>query len=54
MEQPHGHGIYYDENGMKMYEGQWRDGDKHGDGVEYDEGQITFQGKFVDDQAIDG
>ena len=59
MEQPHGFGTYFDDEGHKMYEGFWRDGSKHGQGIEYDRNENdqvikTFEGVFEEDQAKEG
>ena len=33
---PNGKGVEYTENGIKVYEGEWRDGKSEGKGIGYD------------------
>ena len=41
--------ICYHENGNKMYEGQWKDGKRHGTGTSYWESGIRlYQGQWQD------
>ena len=47
MAKPHGTGTEFDENGKKMYEGQWQHGKRHGNGSEYyPYGIQGFEGEF--------
>lgn len=47
---PHGYGSLFDEDGVKLYEGQFKEGQRVGKGIEFDdEGNITFEGSFDDD-----
>ena len=49
----HGKGIEYDENGVKQYEGDWKDHNFHGKGIEYDgNGDKRHEGDFVDGECV--
>lgn len=45
---PHGKGVFTFANG-DVYDGEWRNGQKHGHGV-YKQGNTTFEGEFVNDK----
>ena len=48
-EEPHGRGTMCWKNGRR-YEGQWKNGKKHGQGVEYGaNGAVDFSGEWTDD-----
>jgi hypothetical protein len=39
--------ISYHENGNKMYEGQWKDGKRHGGGISYwENGKVLYSGQW--------
>ena len=52
---PHGYGTMYNQHGVKIYQGDYRMGDKHGDGCTFHRSGAPFQeGTFVDDLIVSG
>ena len=50
MGQMHGYGRFEDLAGVHSYDGQWRDNQKHGQGVEKGDDGATYSGSFETDQ----
>ena len=46
--------MYY--TGKKSYEGKWKDGRRHGKGIEYyfSDEQIKYDGNFTNDKFVKG
>ena len=43
---PDGKGVEFSVSGTKVYEGYWKEGKKHGDGIEYEEGGMWIKGEW--------
>ena len=49
---PGGKGIYYDENGNKLYEGDWKNGNPEGKRIKYyKNGNKEYEGDFKNGNA---
>ena len=50
--EPHGKGVKYGKDGFVIYNGEWKNGMRHGCGIEYDGTKFfrrTYEGNFADD-----
>ena len=50
MNEYNGKGTEYDENGQKLYEGEFKNGKYNGKGKLFRNGKLKYEGDFVDDK----
>ena len=51
---PNGQGIKYDEDGNKLYEGEWKNSFPNGQGIKYDkDGNKLYEGEFRDGEFVE-
>jgi len=50
---PHGSGVLYAMDGeTKIYEGEWQDGTRHGQGKEFTDDKMTYKGAWADGEKV--